>query len=418
MTSLPSKFSRLAWSNLAAQSAEQIGLAAAPIVAVIALHADAGDTGWLQTAQTLPFLVTTIPAGLLVDRLIRSRLMAGAEALRLVSLLCMLVLALSGALTLPLLAALGFVGACGTVVYSVAAPALVPDLVKSEALPTANSRIELARTSALAAGPAVGGALVGWIGAAPAFALAAGLSAVAVILLAGLREPPRANSKRKTPLREIREGAAFVFSNKLLRPIFITQVIFVTAAFTIQAVYVPYAIHRLGLTAPFVGLTLATYGLGMVFGALVAPRVMQTLRVGVVIAIGPIAGVVAALIMLLTIYMPSPALASLSFCVMGAGPILWVVSTTTLRQTLTPSELLGRVSAINIMSYGARPLGAAIGAIVGGLCGAEIALVAATVGFFLQAAVILLSPVARLVSPPQPAQWITRSDGEMPRVAA
>ena len=50
-------FPRLAWSNLAAQSAEQIGLAATPLVAVLALGAGAGETGFLQTAQTLPFAI-------------------------------------------------------------------------------------------------------------------------------------------------------------------------------------------------------------------------------------------------------------------------------------------------------------------------------------------------------------------------
>src|SRR5216117_2101646 len=79
-TSLPASFNRLAWSNLAAQSAEQIGLAAAPIVAVLALGAGAGATGLLQTAQTLPFLLLSIPAGVLADRASRRRLMAGAEA--------------------------------------------------------------------------------------------------------------------------------------------------------------------------------------------------------------------------------------------------------------------------------------------------------------------------------------------------
>src|SRR5258705_2927964 len=83
---IPRSFNRLAWSNLAAQSAEQIGLAAAPIVAVLALGAGAGATGLLQTAQTLPFLLFAIPAGVLADRTSRRRLMAGAQGLRAVSL--------------------------------------------------------------------------------------------------------------------------------------------------------------------------------------------------------------------------------------------------------------------------------------------------------------------------------------------
>jgi uncharacterized protein YkwD len=65
---LPPTFNRLAWSNLAAQSAEQIALAAAPIVAVILLGVGEGPTGLLQTALTLPFVLFAIPAGVLADR--------------------------------------------------------------------------------------------------------------------------------------------------------------------------------------------------------------------------------------------------------------------------------------------------------------------------------------------------------------
>ena len=397
---LPANFNRLAWSNLAAQSAEQIGLAAAPIVAVLTLGAGEGATGLLQTAQTLPFLLMSIPASVLADRMSRARLMTAAETLRVISLLAVLMLVLSGGLTLPLLAVLGFIGACGTVAYGVTAPALVPALVAPNALPIANGRIELARTTAFAAGPAVGGALVSWIGGGPAFGVAAALSLAAVVLLAGVSEPPRSRGPSQHPLRELRDGALFVLGHPLLRPILVTQFIFNVSFFVIQAVFVPYAIHWLQLSPAGVGLTLAAFGVGMVAGALFAARIMRVLRLGTVIAIGPISGVAAALAMVLTIGLPFPALAMLGFFLMGVGPILWVVSTTTLRQTVTPDHLLGRVSAINGLAYGARPLGAAIGAVVGGLYGAPTCLVLAAIGFLLQAAVILVSPAVRLERQP------------------
>lgn len=393
---LPSAFKRLAWSNLAAQSAEQIGLAAAPMVAVLALGAGAGETGLLQTAQTLPFLLLSIPAGVLADRSSRRRLMASAEAVRALALAGTLALAYLGGLTLPLLALLGFVGACGTVAYSVAAPALVPALVPSGALAAANARIELARTVAFVGGPALAGALVGWTGAGAAFGFAAALSAGAVVLLAGLREPARPLVAPSHPLHDLREGAGFMFRHPLLLPILITQFVFNTAFFVLQAVYVPYAVHRLGLSASGVGVTLAVYGVGMVVGALLAPRIIGALRLGVVIVIGPIAGLASALVMVMTIWMPTALLAGLSFFLIGVGPILWTISTATLRQMVTPERLLGRVSAINIATYGSRPLGAAIGALVGGLYGAETGLVAAAAGFLIQAVVILVSPVRRL----------------------
>jgi predicted MFS family arabinose efflux permease len=399
-TTLPPTFNRLAWSNLAAQSAEQIALAAAPIVAVLMLGVGEGQTGVLQTALTLPFILFAIPAGMLADRISRRWLMTSAEALRAIALTVILLLIWLNWLTLPLLALTGFVAVCGTVAYSVAAPALVPSLVSAKLLPTANARIELARTVAFASGPALGGALVGWVGAAPAFGFAAALSIIAVVLLSGIYEPARAPGPRRHPLQEIREGAAFVLHHALLRPVFITQFIFNIASFLLLAVFVPYAVRRLGLSAVGVGTTLAMYGVGMVAGALSATRVMRRLPFGVVIGLGPVTGFAASAVLALTTFVPSPLLAGLGFFLLGAGPILWVISTTTLRQSVTPPSLLGRVSAINIMSYGARPVGAALGAIVGGLYGAESCLYLAVAIFGAQALVILLSPAVALARQP------------------
>lgn len=393
---LPPDFRRLAWSNLAAQSGEQIALSAAPMVAVLALGAGAGETGLLQTVLTLPFLLFAIPAGLLADRVERARLMAWAEALRASAMAALLTLILFDALTWPLLAVLGFVAVCGTVAFSVAAPSLVPALVRNGALATANARIELARTAAYAAGPALGGALVGWTGAAAAFGCAALLSALAALTLARIDEPKRPPAPRRHPLHDIREGASFVFRHELLRPVFATQFVFNVAFFLILAIFVPHAVRNLGLSATAIGTVLAMFGVGMVAGALLAPHFMRRLAFGTVIAIGPVAGFFAAVLMALTIWVPTPVLAGLSFFILGAGPILWVISTTTLRQVVSPAHLLGRVSAINIMAYGARPLGAGLGALLGGLYGIETCLVAAVAGFLLQALIIAASPAVRL----------------------
>jgi len=399
-TTLPATFNRLAWSNLAAQSAEQIALAAAPIVAVLLLGVGEGQTGLLQTALTLPFILFAIPAGLMADRLSRRWLMTSAEALRAAALAVILVLIWFDWLTLPLLALMGFVAVCGTVVYSVAAPALVPSLVSPQSLPAANARIELARTVAFASGPALGGMLVGWVGAAPAFGCAAALSIVAVVLLSGIYEPSRKPAPRRHPLQEIREGAAFVLHHALLRPVFVTQFIFNIASFLVLAVFVPYAVRHLGLSAFGIGTTLAMYGIGMMMGALLATRVMKRLAFGTVIGLGPVTGFAAAAVLALTTVIASPLLAGLGFFLLGAGPILWVISTTTLRQSVTPPSLLGRVSAINIMSYGARPIGAGLGAVVGGFYGAEACLYLAVAIFGVQALVILLSPAVSLARQP------------------
>jgi predicted MFS family arabinose efflux permease len=401
---LPAAFQRLAWSNLVAQSAEQISLAAAPLVAVFALGAGARETGLLQTAQTLPFLLLSIPLGVWADRRSRRTLMTLAESVRVVAMLCVLLLVMTHSLSLPLLAALGFIAATGTVAYNVAAPSLVPSIVPREAYAQANGRLELARSVAYSAGPALGGLLVGWIGAGWAYGCAAGLSALAVALLAGLREPPRAAPPQRHFLLELRDGTRFVLRDALLRPMLATAIFFNLGFFVLQAVYVPYAVHRLGLSASMVGVTLGAYGVGMVCGALAAPAIARRLAFGRVLIIGPSCGLLASLVMVATIVTPSFWLAMLSFFLLGAGPILWVVGSTTLRQAITPERMMGRVSALNsTATYGARPLGALLGAAISARWGMGACLVAAAAAFLVQALIIVMSPAARLANIPEGA---------------
>jgi hypothetical protein len=104
-----------------------------------------------------------------------------------------------------------------------------------------------------------------------------------------------------------------------------------------------------------------------------------------------------------SIWLPVATLAATSFFLVGVGPIVWVISTATLRQTVTPSGLLGRVSAIDMSASGARLLGAALGALVGGLYGAESCLGVAALGFLLQAGIILTSRVLALERQPETA---------------
>ncbi len=415
---LPRPFIHLAWSNLAAQSAEQLSLAAVPLVAVLALGAGPGDIGLLAAVQTLPFLLMSMPLGVLADRMSRRKLMLWAEGLRAVSLLVLLGMVCASTLGMAWLAVLGFLGAVGTVGFSVAAPALVPALVPRDALARANARLELARSAASTAGPALAGALVAWAGAPAAFVLAAVLSVVAVGLLLRLVEAPRAGTaslasasaseaapaSNRQPWREVRDGARFVWRSDLLRPMLMTGAVFNIAWFVLQAGYVSYAVRVLGLGAQAVGFTLAMYGAGMVVGALLTARVVARLPFGRAIQVGPAVAVLAAATMVATLRVPSAWLAALSFFLFGAGPMVWVITSTTLRQSMTPSHMLGRVSAVFLtVNAGARPVGAALGGAVGAAWGEPACLLLALAGFVLQAAIIFGSRIATLRSLPMAA---------------
>ena len=269
-------------------------------------------------------------------------------------------------------------------------------------LTVANARIELARTAAFTAGPAVGGAVVGWAGGGLAFALATLLAGLAVVALCRLPETWAPSGPRRQMLQELREGAGFVFRHPLLAPVFATQFVFGIALYMILAVFVPYAVRDLGLSATGTGLTMAMLGAGMVLGALLAPRVMRRLPFGRVVAIGPLSGLAASVLLASTIWSGAAWIAALAFFLLGAGPVLWLISTTTLRQAVTPARLMGRASALNVLAFGARPIGAGLGALVGGLYGVEACLLATVAIFMAQAAIILASPVVGLPAQPGP----------------
>lgn len=397
-------FRALALANGAAQAAEQISLAAVPIVAVLALGAGPAETGLLAAVSTLPFLLLSIPVGLAVDRVSRRRLMIGAETLRALSLGVMLWAAFGGWLSVPLLALLGFLGATGTVAFSVAAPALVSTLVAREDLGRANSALELARSLAYAAGPALAGALVSWSGGSAAFALATVLSAAACLLLVRVHEPARQPAPPRHMMQELREGIGFIAGHRLLFAMLLTAIAWNIGWFVLQAVYVPHAVNQIGLSARGVGLTLAAYGVGMVGGALLATSVMTRLPFGWAILLGPATSVLASLVMLATVWVPQGWLAALSYGLFGAGPIIWTISTTTLRQAVTPGAMLGRVTSMFLTAnMGARPLGAALGGLAGESLGLASALVLSATAFAVQMAIIGASPARALRTLPEPA---------------
>lgn len=290
----------LSHANLAAQFSEQMTLAVIPIVAVIALGASAEQTASLQAATTLPFLLLSLPAGVLADRYRRKPLMVATELLRALALLGLFALFRAHLLTLPALGMLGFAMATGTVVFGAAAPSLVAALIDPADLLTANRRLEIARSIAFTAGPALGGLLAGWASGTLAFAAAFVLSLASVYCLTRLpAEAPRVASRRHF-VHELAEGVRFITRSPYLRPIVATAFVFNTSWYLLLAIFAYYAIHSLAFSAQAVGIALGVYGFGMVCGAFGYRRVAKRLSFGRQIVLGPACAAIASLLMVAT----------------------------------------------------------------------------------------------------------------------
>lgn len=401
---LPAALTRISWASVLTQGAEHIALAATPLAAVLLFHAGATETALLQVAQTLPFLMLAIPLGLIVDRHSRKRTLIASEALRALTLTGVLILVHLNALTFTALLVLGLVGAIGTVGFSIAAPAAVPELVEREQLVDANRRLELGRSIAFISGPALGGALVALAGAGTAFTVATIICCAALTLLARTIFPHHSPTPKGGGSRDVLEGLSFTLRNDVLRPVLVTSLIFNIGWFLVQSVFAVYALEKQSMTPTMVGAAMGTVGIGMVIGAFVMPWLSRRLALGRISVLGPLGGFVAAGLITATVWMPSPPLVYMSFFLFGFGPVLWSISTTTVRQAITPQRLIGRVSSLLVVTtYGARPIGAGLGVLIAAIAGMEACLILALAVFALQLVVVLVSKLPSVRSLPEPA---------------
>jgi len=181
----PSAFSRLFAAACGAHAGDQLALAALPLTAVLVLGADAATVGMLVAAQGAAWLVGSLPAGILVDRLSRRSVLAGSQALAAVGFALATAMALAG--SVPLLGLSAFVAALGTVAFALGVNAMVPDLVGRAALSRANGRIEVARALVTLAAPVAVGAMARH--ATPTLAYAAAACAAALACIAALALP-------------------------------------------------------------------------------------------------------------------------------------------------------------------------------------------------------------------------------------
>lgn len=399
----PSAFARLLATAGLVQAADQIALAALPVTAVLVLGAGPGLVGALVAAQTAAWLIVSLPAGVLVDRLPRRPVLLGALALSLAGAL--VALAAAAFDQVILLAAAAFLAASGTVTFVLVQIGLVPQIVPIAALPRANARIELMRALAGTAAPFLVGFLATRVSPLAGYPLAALLAMAALSCAATLRfEAMPAPAARPPVLAAIAEGARFVVADPLLRAIGLCAVFWNFAFVALIAVFVPFALARLGTDAAGAGLAQGINGLGMIAGAAAAPFIVARVQPRAVLLFGPISSALGAILMMLSPVSGGLAMAALAFGLIGFGPMLWLVMQTSVRQIVTPPALMGRVTAtLQVAIYGIRPLGALAGGGMAHVFGLEAALGLVAAAFAASAIVSLASPLARLVAMPHRA---------------
>lgn len=398
---------RLVLANAGMHAADQIALVALPLAAVTLFSASPALIGVLVAAQGMAWLIVSLPGGIAVDRLGPSALARWSPALSLAGLVLALI-ALSHA-SPYLLGFAVFLAATGTVLFVLALATLTPRILPVNALARANGRLELARALVTLPTPSVIAWLITRSSPTAAFAAALAAAALALVALRSLPSPREQAQPPRHPLQDIREGLIFVWNQPILRGILGCALAWNAAFFALVAVFVPFALHFAQLSVQDIGLALSGQGVGLLLGALTAGHIINRFEPRFILILGPLSSFIGALLIALSGGASALYGAIAGYFLIGFCPMLWLVCQTSLRQSVTPAPLLGRVNAtIQLAIYGVRPLGALLGGAVADLFSPAAALCVVIALFALSTLAAAISELGRLRAMPQ--ALATRAD--------
>ena len=322
---------------------------------VLALTDSPAKAGIVGFAGTIPYVLAPLPAGALVDRLSRRRLLIAADVGRAAALATVVAALGLGEPPFAQLVAVAFVEGTLFILSTTAQTAVVPRVVPPEQLPAALSQNEARERGAYLAGQPLGGVLFDLARAVPFVvdALTYVVSLVTVLLirtdLDGERQPAEGRVRG-----EVLEGIAWLWRQRFLR----AAALLVAASNALFAALVLVLIVRTqdaGASASAIGIMVGLGGLGGLLGSLAAPP-FQRRFAGRTIVVG--ANWVWALLLPLMLLTGNPyALGAVFAAMVFVGP-LWNVVLGAYTYALVPARLLGRVtSADTLLAYGAIPLG-------------------------------------------------------------
>ena len=344
-------------------------------------------------AMTIPTIAFLLPGGVIADRFDRRRVMLAADALRGVVILGLAALSITGNLRLWELAVIVAVYGVGTAFFTPAFDAIVPDMLPSADLASANSLDQFVRPIALRmAGPALGGWLITAVGVGSAFALDGISFAVSAIALLTIRGTiSRAHEEHvESPTAALVSGLRFVRRRVWIWGTLISAAFAYLVFMGPTEVLLPYVVKN-GLhgTAGELGMVFAAGGIGSIACAVLMgqrghPRrditFMYVVWTAATLAVAGY-GLATAVWQLMAACLAFNALET-------AGTIVWA----TIKQRHVPAAMLGRVSSLDwLISIGLLPLSFALTAPVAAAVGARTTLIgAAAIGGVITLAALFL----------------------------
>jgi MFS family permease len=339
-------YRRLWTSILISSFGGQVTLLALPLTAAVLMHASPTQMGLLTAMELAPFALFSLPTGVWLDRVRKLPVYIVGELSISFAVATVPVAWWFGLLSMHWLYFVGFViGTVNTTAGS-AAQIVLTQIVPRERLVEAHAKNALATSTSEVTGPGAAGALIKLTGAPLALVADALMLLVSASILRGvpLKENPIVG--REPFWGALREGLNFVRSHKLLMTMATCVGIWEMCGQCAMVVQILFATRQLGLSERGVGLSYVTLGVGTVLASANGHRVVRRLGNGPTMVLG---FAVSGMGWLLLSLAPLNALGIVAYALMlmmfGVGAVFIFINFLSLRQSVTPGPMLGRMTS-------------------------------------------------------------------------
>ncbi|MGD9890011.1 MAG: MFS transporter [Dehalococcoidia bacterium] len=378
--------------------------------AIIVLDASPFQVAVLSAATPVAGIVAGLVAGVWVDRLPRRPLMIAADLLRAALLAAIPIAAIAGVLRIEQLYVVAFLTGVLTIIFDVAYQSFLPTVVRREELLEGNSKLTASASTAEVGAFGISGWLVQILTAPFAVLVDAVSFVISALCLLRIRVPESTLAppeNRQSIRREIGEGLRVVWQQPVLRALAGSAALEALARGVIGAVILLYLNRELGFGPGVLGMIFGIGGLSSLAGAVVAERAVRRIGIGPAV-IGSL--FVSAAGTLLTVLAQDTSFLAVGLLVANqliTDPAATVndIATTSLRQSVTPDRVLGRVNAS--IRFAALAV-TFVGTLTAGLLAEEIGLrLTLLIGIGINALAalwLLASPVRRLTTVPEAAE--------------
>jgi MFS family permease len=374
-------------SSATSNLADGIGRTALPLLAA-SYTRDPVLVAGLTTFAFLPWLLFALVSGALVDRSDRRYAMSAANAVRALSLGALALVTALHVGSIAVLYVVAFLLGTAETVYDSATRALLPQVVVRRDLDRANSLLTVEESLGQQfVGSPAGSALFALAATLPLALNSAGFAVAALLILTvrGVRRPERP-AVRTSVRADVAEGVRWLWRHRFLRGLTLVSGATCLVNSMVNGVLVLYVLEVLHLPAGSFGLVVLAAGIGALIGGLMTPWVARLVgRAPALTGGAALTAVTTGLMGLVS----DGWVAAVLLGVSAAGVMTWNVLTMSLRQSLIPERMFGRVQgAYRTVVWGAIPVGSLAGGAVAHVLGVAAVFVVSGAGLLVLAGVL------------------------------